>query len=48
MKIKNKPIKEGSKMWCLGFKGYIWSFHFHTSKDSGEGMTLSPMPSLNR
>ena len=23
IKIWGKPIKEGFKMWCLGFKGYI-------------------------
>ena len=23
IKIRSKPIKEGFKIWCLGFKGYI-------------------------
>ena len=29
IKIKNKPVKEGYKIWLLGFKGYMWDFIFH-------------------
>ena len=53
IKIKGKPIKEGFKMWCLGFKGYIWSFNFHSSHENDEGMTpsrtaaqINPLPSV--
>ena len=38
IKIKGKPIKEGFKMWCLGFKGYIWSFNFHLGQENDEGI----------
>jgi hypothetical protein len=24
VKIRNKPIKEGFKVWVLGDKGYVW------------------------
>ena len=29
IKIKNKPVKEGYKMWLLGFNGYVCNFLFH-------------------
>ena len=38
-KVLKKPIKEGFKMWCLGFKGYIYSFRYYSGKDSGEGIS---------
>ena len=41
IKIRGKPIKEGFKMWCLSFKGYIWTFSFHSSFEEDEGMTPS-------
>ena len=54
IKIKGKPIKEGFKMWCLGFKGYIWSFSFHLKHEDDEGMPPSriasqpnPLPSIH-
>ena len=43
IKIKGKPIKEGFKMWCIGFKGYIWSFAFHSGQENDEGMLPSRM-----
>jgi Transposase IS4 len=39
IKNKNKPVKEGFKMWCLDFKGYIYTFRFYSGIDSGESMT---------
>ena len=46
IKIRGKPIKEGFKMWCLGFKGYIWTFSFHSGHEEDEGIsptrTLTP------
>ena len=54
IKIKGKPIKEGFKMWCLGFKGYIWTFSFHSKHEDDEGMAPSrmapqpdPLPSIH-
>ena len=41
IKIKGKPIKEGFKMWCLGFGGYIWTFPFHSKHEDDEGMPPS-------
>ena len=51
IKIKNKPVKEGYKMWLLGFKGYVWDFIFHSaihgpeeSKKSGlKAQQISPL-----
>ena len=43
IKIRGKPIKEGFKMWCLGFKGYIWTFSFHSGDEDDEGIPLSRM-----
>jgi Transposase IS4 len=39
IKIKNKPIKEGFKLWVLGFQGYIYTFRFHSGVDGSENMT---------
>ena len=41
IKIRGKPIKEGFKMWCLGFGGYIWSFAFHSGHENDEGIPPS-------
>ena len=30
IKIKNKREKEGFKMWCLGFREYIYTLRFHS------------------
>ena len=38
IKIKNKPIPQGFKFWCLGFNGYIWCIRCHSGPESGEGM----------
>jgi Transposase IS4 len=34
VKLKNKPINIGYKLWCIGNHGYIWSWLFY-SKDEG-------------
>ena len=54
IKIKGKPIKEGFQIWCLGFKGYIWTFSFHSKHENDEGMPPSrlapqpdPLPSIH-
>lgn len=28
-------------MWCLSFKGYIWTFRFHSGFENDEGITSS-------
>jgi Transposase IS4 len=30
VKLKNKPIDTGYKLWCVGDHGYIWSWLFHS------------------
>ena len=30
VKLKNKPINTGYKLWCIGDHGYIWSWLFHS------------------
>lgn len=30
IKLKNKPIHTGYKLWCIGDHGYIWSWLFHS------------------
>jgi Transposase IS4 len=37
IKIKNKPISAGYKLWCIGDHGYIWSWLFHSRVDDVEG-----------
>jgi Transposase IS4 len=29
VKLKNKPIDTGYKLWCVSDHGYIWSWLFH-------------------
>jgi Transposase IS4 len=41
IKIKNKPINTGYKLWCIGDHGYIWSWLFHSRVDSVETFTKS-------
>ena len=39
IKIKNKPIDTGYKLWCIGDHGYIWSWLFHSRVDGVESFT---------
>lgn len=39
LKIKNKPVKEGFKIWALAFSGYIYSFKFHSHDKGSEGIS---------
>jgi Transposase IS4 len=39
IKIKNKPINTGYKLWYIGDHGYIWSWLFHSRVDGVEGFT---------
>jgi len=36
IKLKNKPINTGYKLWCIGDHGYIWSWLFHSKVDGVE------------
>ena len=52
VKLKNKPINNGYKLWCIGDHGYIWSWLFHSRVDGVEGFTKSqptywPQKSMN-
>lgn len=38
IKIKNKPVKEGFKVWAWGFKGYIRSWLWHSKIRGVEGV----------
>jgi hypothetical protein len=38
MKIKNKPINEGFKIWVFNFNSYIYIFCFHFRIEGSEGM----------
>ena len=41
IKIKNKPMKEGYKMWLFGFNGYVCDFLFHSAIYGLEGSKKS-------
>ena len=36
VKLKNKSITDGYKLWCIGDHGYIWSWLFHSRVDGIE------------
>jgi hypothetical protein len=36
-KLKNKPIKEGYKIWVLAEHGYVWSWLWHSLEEGMEG-----------
>jgi Transposase IS4 len=36
VKLKNKPIDVGYKLWCIGDHGYIWSWLFHSKAEGVE------------
>ena len=36
IKIKNKPIAQGFKVWYLAEKGYIWSCLWHSGENAVE------------
>ena len=37
VKMKNKPIPEGFKLWVLADAGYVWSWLFHSKLEGPEG-----------
>jgi Transposase IS4 len=41
IKIKNKPINTGYKLWCINDHGYIWSWLFHSRVDDVKTFTKS-------
>jgi len=38
VKLKNKPIKEGYKIWVLGDSGYAYDWLWHSHQDGPEGI----------
>jgi hypothetical protein len=36
--MKNKPIKEGFKVWVLGDEGYVWYFLWYSVESGTEGI----------
>ena len=36
VKLKNKPINKGYKLWAIGDHGYIWSWLFHSKTEGVE------------
>jgi len=45
VKLKNKPINNGYKLWCLRDHGYIWSWLFHSKVDGVKTFTKSQQTS---
>jgi Transposase IS4 len=43
VKMNNKPIGEGYKMWALADRGYVWDFMWYSSV---EGMIKSSVLSV--
>jgi Transposase IS4 len=39
IKIKNKPINKGYKLWCISNHGYIWSWLFHSEREGVKTFT---------
>ena len=50
VKIKNKPVKEGFKLWVIAFEGYALDWLFHSAKCSAEqtvkSLVVDLMPPL--
>jgi hypothetical protein len=38
IKNKNKPIKEGYKVWVLAEAGYVWSWLWHSGEEGVESI----------
>jgi hypothetical protein len=38
-KIKNKPIKEGLKVWVVAEIGYVYNWLFYSARDGTEGIS---------
>jgi hypothetical protein len=43
IKIKNKPISQGFKIWVLAEKGYVWSWLWHSGEDAVESIPVKGM-----
>ncbi len=50
VKIKNKPMKEGYKIWLMGFNDYVSDFLFYlvvkSSKDTKKSLRVKLFNSL--
>ena len=41
VKIRNKPMKEGYKIWLIGFNGYVSNFLYYLAIYTREGTRKS-------
>lgn len=48
LKLKNKPIDTGYKLWCIGDHGYIWSWLYHSRETGVETFTQGQKTSWQR
>ena len=48
VKLKNKPIDTGYKLWCIGDHGYIWSWLFHSKEEGVETFKIGQKTSWPR
>lgn len=46
VKIKNKPIKQGYKVWALSYKGYTYSFLYYSGVKGIGTAEIHPIPGL--
>jgi hypothetical protein len=38
VKLKNKPIQEGYKVWVLEDRGYVYNWLWHSRQDGPKGI----------
>jgi type III secretory pathway component EscR len=48
VKLKNKPIDTGYKLWCVGDHRYIWTWLFHSRKEGVKTFIKSEQTSWPR
>ena len=48
VKLKNKSIDTGYKLWCIGDHGYIWSWLFHSRTEGVEMFKIKQKTSWPR
>jgi hypothetical protein len=46
VKMKNKPVKQGYKIWVLSDRGYVYIWLYHSNIDGVEGIPKAGMKSL--
>ena len=48
IKLKNKPIHTGYKLWCIGDHDYIWNWLFHSRIEDVETLEKGQKTSWSR